>query len=463
MSSAVPTVPRPNLWLGILLACWAAAVAVAPSLAAKALLASPALVLPLAAWTLDKPARWIALFFASALLFPPLPIALGDSGPHPSLVFAGLGVLSGFAWLREWRAPRSGLAAALIALFAILLASVGLAAVHSGLAAAAGSLARVALFGIPVYVFFFVSSAPVSGTPRLSTIYYVALASALFACVDFYFQFPTPAGYGPQFVWLDSGVFRRAQGFFYEASTLGNFCAFFLVMTLVALVRSRSIAPAGRFALACGATVFLAALMLSYSRGSLVNLLIAIGVLAWWERKSWKLVRIGVLLVAFLAAAALAIWTIFPAFAEIYWLRTSASAGYLLSATEGVLSGRVATWRSLTAWIGANPLQALTGIGYKTLPYTDYLGAPLVADNMYLSLLVETGIAGLAALLWLNVAILRAAARAARSLEPQRAFYGLWMLCFWAGESVQMASGDLLTYWRVLPLYFWILALAVRE
>ena len=39
----------------------------------------------------------------------------------------------------------------------------------------------------------------------------------------------TPAGYGPQFVWLDSGVYRRAQGFFYEASTLGNFCAFFLV------------------------------------------------------------------------------------------------------------------------------------------------------------------------------------------------------------------------------------------
>ena len=34
------------------------------------------------------------------------------------------------------------------------------------------------------------------------------------------------------------------------------------------------------------------------------------------------------------------------------------------------------------------------GIGYKTLPYTDYLGSPVVADNMYLSLLVETGVAG---------------------------------------------------------------------
>jgi hypothetical protein len=36
------------------------------------------------------------------------------------------------------------------------------------------------------------------------------------------------------------------------------------------------------------------------------------------------------------------------------------------------------------------------------------------------------------------------------------------MLCFWCGEIVQMASGDLLTYWRVLPVYFFVLALAVR-
>jgi hypothetical protein len=36
------------------------------------------------------------------------------------------------------------------------------------------------------------------------------------------------------------------------------------------------------------------------------------------------------------------------------------------------------------------------------------------------------------------------------------------MLCFWCGQMVQMLSGDLLTYWRVLPVYFWVLALAVR-
>ncbi len=75
---------------------------------------------------------------------------------------------------------------------------------------------------------------------------------------------------------------------------------------------------------------------------------------------------------------------------------------------------------------------------------------------MYLSLLVETGVVGVAALVWLNIAILRAAARRSHT------FFGMWMLCFWAGQAVQMASGDLLTYWRVLPVYFWILALALR-
>ena len=111
----------------------------------------------------------------------------------------------------------------------------------------------------------------------------------------------------------------------------------------------------------------------------------------------------------------------------------------------------------------ANPWQLLFGIGYKTLPYTTYLGEPVVADNMYFSLLIETGIVGLACLAWLNAAILRASARAARAADPRRSFFGAWMLCFWSGETVQMLSGDLLTYWRVLPVYFFVLALAVRE
>jgi O-antigen ligase len=111
----------------------------------------------------------------------------------------------------------------------------------------------------------------------------------------------------------------------------------------------------------------------------------------------------------------------------------------------------------------AHPWHALFGIGYKTLAYSDFIGQTAIADNTYLSMLIETGIAGLVALLVWNVAVLRASYRAAQSEDARRSFCGIWMLCFWSGQIVQMFSADLLTYWRVLPVYMCVLALAVRR
>ncbi len=444
-----------------LLGVWAAAIVLAPSTAAKLALLAPAILLPLVWWTVQRPHRWIALFFGAALLLPPLPIALGDSGPHPSLAVAAIGLFTGALRLRGWHLHARAVDMAIAALFAVLLASVAPAALHSGLPIAGASLARVLLFGIAVYVYFYAAGVPgATGFPfrGLRWLFAAAVAAALFACVDFYFQFPAPAGFGPQFVWLDSGVYRRAQGLFYEASTLGNFCAFFLTMIAVALSRPRDQSPVSRPWLMAGGAVLFAALVLSYSRASLMNLVASLAVLAWYNRDRLRWSR----MVPLAGVAAFVTWLAFPKFAEMYWLRLSATAEYLFTATEGVLSGRVASWRTLSAWIASNPLDALAGIGYKTLPYSDYVGKPIVADNMYLSLLVETGVAGLAALLWLNVAILRQARRASRSADRATSFFGMWMLCFWTGQSLQMASGDLLTYWRVLPLYFWVLALTAR-
>lgn len=437
------------VWGALALGVWAAAIAFRP------LLAAPVAALILIWWTLRTRTRWLALFLGAALLLPPLPIPIGDSGPHPSLVFAALGLVAGALWMSHWRVPANSLNLAFAALFAMLLASVGPAAIYSGEIAAAGSAARVLLFGISVYVYFYTAWGPgraIEATRSVRFLYAAAVTAALFACVDFYFQFPAPAGYGAQFVWLDSGVYRRAQGLFYEASTLGNFCVFFLVMIAAAFSRPREESPVPRKWLALGAAVLLAALVLSYSRASLLSLGVALVVLMWRNRRRVALSRVA----ALATAGALLTWLVFPTFVVAYWMRLSSTAEFFFTATEGVLSGRVASWRTLLDWATAHPWQALTGIGYKTLPYTDYLGAPVVADNQYLGLLVETGVAGLAALVWLNVAILRAALRARESL------FSTWMLCFWAGQVVQMASGDLLTYWRVLPVYFFVLALAVR-
>jgi O-antigen ligase len=456
---------RPPRWVyaSLVIGAYAALFAAFPSPWARAMLAAPAALAAVAWWTVAQPHRWVGAFVATAILLPPLPIPLGDSGPHPSLLFAALGAFAGVLYLHDWRVTAGPLERSLICLFSLLVASAGFAVFYAGPEIGAQTLARVLLFGIGVYLFFFVTSVRGDGPPRLVPLYWAAAASAAIACVDFYYQFPAPAGFGAQFVWLDTGVFRRAQGIFYEASTLGNFCTFFLVMMAVAFTRERQYAPLSRPLLGAGGTVLFAALLFSYSRSSIVNLLVALAALVWLDHRriQW---RRAILMLAILAiAGAAASYYFLPQLVEAAWLRLSGTALYLFDHTEAMFSGRFESWRVLWRFLSAHPWDAVFGIGYKTLPYSDYIGQTVIGDNMYLSMLVETGVLGLGALLWLNFSILRAALRAARHTTAIASFLGTWMFCFWTGQLFQMLSGDLLTYWRVLPVYFLVLAWAVRE
>src|SRR5579864_3687773 len=457
--------PAPRwIFVSLVIGAYAALVAVAPSLRLAAVLAAPLALLGIAAWTLAKPNRWIGAFICAAVLLPPLPIPLGDSGPHPALLFAALGIFAGALYLRQWRIAGDALTAAFLGLFLVLLASAALAALYSGAAIAAGTLARVLLFGIGVYLFLYAAyMQPADGRLRVQPLYWAAVASAAIACVDFYYQLPAPAGFGPQFIWLDTGVYRRAQGIFYEASTLGNFCAFFLVMIAVALTRPRKETPVSRSGLVVGGVLFSAALIFSYSRASLLNLGAALVTLAWFHRTRIRWRKALPLLALSITAGVAASYFFLPAFFDMFWFRLSGSALYFFDYTEGIFSGRFESWRILGRFLVEHPWHAVLGIGYKTLPYSDYIGQTVIADNMYFSMLIETGIIGFSALVAFNLAILAAARRAARHVSPGASFFGTWMFCFWVGQSFQMLSADLLTYWRVLPVYFLVLAWAVRE
>jgi O-antigen ligase len=464
-----PTNVRPrelprNYWVAGLLGAYACAIAASPGPVDAVAWSAPLVAILAALWILQSASRWLWCFFFAALLLPPLPFALGNSGPHVGVALAGLGLISGAVRLREWRLKRDLLSFALALFFLLLLCSSALAVFYSGLDVAAGSLMRVLLFGIPVYVFFYRAHGPRPAVGEdqfghAQRLYWFGVLSALFACVDFYYQFPAPAGYGPQFIWLDSGIYRRAQGFFYEASTLGNVCAFFLVMIAVMLLRGRSQRLVSKWALWFGAPVLFAALVMSYSRASLLNLLVALGALLYLERARIRIGRLLAIAASCLVAGSLAAWQFFPEAAWNYWLRLAHSQ-FFFTQPESVLSGRLASWQTIAAFLAAHPWHAILGIGYKTLPYSNFIGQTIVADNMYLSLLVETGMVGLAAFFLLNFAILRAAWRAARSGDSRSSFFGTWIFCFWIGQLFQMLSGDLLTYWRVLPLYFWVLAMA---
>jgi hypothetical protein len=444
---------------------WAAAIALAPDPAWKLLITAPILACAVAWWTILSAERWLALFFFCAILLPPLPVVFGNTGVNIAPLFALAGVFVGVLRATEWRGWRGALPLALFVFLAVLTGSVAFAAIYSGWTIAAGSLARVLLFAVGIYVFFYTFIGPRERNAdpiRFARYLFLAGAlGALFACIDFYFQLPAPAGYGNQFIWVGQDVFRRAQGFFYEASTLGNFCVFFLVMVLVAFFRPPRERPCSRIVLAAGGIVFSAALLLSYSRASLV----AVGVAgcAFICVRRLSIAQAILTLSARVVGAATVFRIALPVLSSHYWTRLETSFHYLWSSPNGVLSGRLSTWKTIADFLLSQPWHAIFGIGYKTLPYTSYAGAGLVADNTYLSLLVETGVVGLGAFLLMNAAILRTSLRAARSPDRRASFFGSWIFCFWCGEMAQMLSGDLITYWRVLPLYFWVLATAARE
>ncbi len=436
--------------------------ALTPAMAVAAVL----LALPLCYWMLAGRANWFAAFVFAALLLPPLPFSLGGREPHLSLLAAAMGMAVGGLRAHEWQRRWNAVSRRLLIFAAILASSVAWALLDSGWEIAAASFARVCLFGIAAYVYFFFSSGPAaenhSAYRALRWVFAAAMASAAFACADFYLQLPPPSGYARQFIWLESGVYRRAQGVFYEASTLGNLCAFMLLMIATVFTRPRKQRPLGAWTLAAGGLVIGGALMLSFSRSSVANVAAGLCALAYLHRGRLRLGRLAAAAGLTGGAAVLAALALAPAVSQLYWTRMLNSFRYFLESPNGILSGRVETWNYLLQFLLAHPQYAVLGVGYKTLPYSTFVGRVVIGDNAYLSLLVETGLVGLGAMLALSAAILRECRRAAASADPQVSFFGVWMFCFWCGEMVQMLSGDILTYWRVLPLYFWALA-AARE
>ena len=423
-------------------------------------------------WVLRHPSRWVLTFLIAVLLLPPLPLPWGDSGVHIGPAIAALGLCSGVLRLARWRLRFNLLTTALVGLVLALLASVPAAFVNSGIPVAVGSLARVGLLSLSVYLFCDLACGPARRIPAeriVRCLFWAGSASALFAATDFLFQFPAPARFAEQFVWLSSGVFRRAQGVFYEASTLGCLCAFLLVMVAaIAVTGVRARLGIRPLWLWCAAIAVVSAMIFSFSRAAIINVLVSLGVLVVLERRRFRFsLRTLWLPVAACvsAAAGLALTgALFPEFFTAYVMKLSHSAEFLSSEPDIVLSQRLQSWSLLANYIGESPWQFALGIGYKTLPYSDYLGQPVVADNMYLSMLIETGWPGILALLGLSAAVLLQSYREARhAVSPVRRFCGVWMFSFWCGEMVQMLSGDILTYWRILPAFFAVLAIGSRD
>ena len=215
-----------------------------------------------------------ALFFGAALLLPPLPIAIGDSGPHPRLLFAALGLFAGVLWLRDWRIDSHLNGALLVALFGVMLASVAMAAFRSGRRIAAAAARRACCCSASRST---CSSTAPTGRARERA---ECRAAALLgggrggALRLRGFLLPVSGARG-----IRSAVrlarFRRLPpraGPVLRGQHAGQLLRVLPGDDRGGFTRPREESPVSRKALAAGGAVFFAALVLSYSRASLLNL-----------------------------------------------------------------------------------------------------------------------------------------------------------------------------------------------
>jgi O-antigen ligase len=416
---------------------------------------------------LARPAAWAWWFLALGLLLPPLPLEIGgvELPFHPAMAVFAAGLLVVWIRLREWRIERNAISATSALLLAATLISLPWAFYYSGTAVGVQSVIRWVLLASGFVLMLWIADGPLgeewTGAGFLRMILAAALLSSAFAVVDFQYQLPRTVRFADQYIYGQGDALRRAQGVFYDASALGNFCAMMLTLILALGRNARRALRLPAWLLWIPVPTLAVALVLSFSRGSVVNLIVALTALAWMRRKTLAGRSVVTLLALLLVVAAAGV-LIAPQLLLPYGSRLQYSAVEFFSNPNEVLSQRLDTWSELAGFIAGHPAQVLLGIGYKSLPYTNYFSREMVADNMYLAMLVETGLPGLLALLLFCAALLAGARRMAHDQSDAVAGLGRFLFCFWLGEMAQMLSGDILTFWRVTPVYLAILGLALR-
>ena len=285
---------------------------------------------------------------------------------------------------------------------------------------------RVLLFGISVFLFFYAASVP--GSTSRKTRRPTRTDRRGFRVVRLrrgLFQFPAPAGFGAQYIWLRSGSIGGRKDCFTKPARWGT------VRILPdddssgaawAAPASSGIAPrtvSWRGGLSRRPGV-------SYSRGSLLN---ALGGPGGADLPEPEPHPVGQVLHGVGGAAGPRRWryvcccrrsrALIGCDLDVGRIRSLGNEGLLWGASQA--GALCSSWRNTrgtrcSAW-------------FTRLPYSDYLGRTVIAEQHVLSVLAETGIVGLGAMLWFSIQILRSARRAAgrRSATPFFRKLDLWV------------------------------------
>ncbi|MEW5975332.1 MAG: O-antigen ligase family protein [Acidobacteriota bacterium] len=412
---------------------------------------------------------WLLLYFVCVWLAPAFYVNMGNQETpiHAALLPLMLGVLTPLLQLEEVRI-RSGesVLPASASFLLCLMISLPFAFWTAGFDVGLQSVQRFILVTQPFVVYAVIRMLGwVPESRSLSGIISVLLClgglSALFGVLDFYFRFPFEHPFAEQFIYLDGEKIRRAQGLFYEASSFGNMSAFLLALTFFRIYFRQRVSVTGTVILLGAAGIFTLALFLSYSRGSWLNFLVTAAVfLAIYRHRLFRTgLSLFVLLTAFIGIA----YHFSPnVVLNFFDWRVAAPIREILVDPNFMTSGRLETWSRLFTVFADQPELLLFGVGYKTLAYSHYFGQPMIADNAILSSLFETGLVGLLAFLSLNVSLLVTMNRIRRQASAPVKWYASFLFAFWCGETAQMLTGDIFTYWRNMVVFFALMALVLN-
>ncbi len=409
------------------------------------------------------PRFWVYCTAVAALVIPGLYLQVmgGESPLYVSNALFGVGILIVILKGEDIRVQWEGVGQASMLFLVALLASLPFAFWLSGSAQGSQSLLRFVLIIQPFFAYLWIRSlGPFDTEQQLRTLVKVLLGfgfiSAAYGIADFYYPIPLPHPFADQYIYLDFGHIRRAQGIFYEASSFGNVCAFMVCLAVCLLLSIRRLTIAQRVVLALAAGTFTTALFLSYSRGSWMAVTVAISVFLILQRqlKVWNCLFVCFMFGGF-------ILMVYQFSQDVVVNFFNWRLGTLIDFWQDpntATSGRWANWATLWNYFATRPWLVLFGIGYKSIPYTPIFGKPVVADNGYMSLLFEAGIPGLAAFVWLNYNLMRLLSRCRKAESHLCRLLASFLIAFWCGELAQMLTGDIFTFWRNLTVMFVLIA-----
>ncbi|MFC4103168.1 O-antigen ligase family protein [Paenibacillus xanthanilyticus] len=273
----------------------------------------------------------------------------------------------------------------------------------------------------------------------------LAVLTNLFGIIQFLIQLPLDS----KTVWIGSKKFYRASSIFMESNSFGHFTAA-ISIALSVLLFEKSRLPAVQamkgWLIPTGLIISILACLLTFSRGAMLIYLVGIIFYALITRRGSVLIKL-----AFTVSVPLA--GLFLLNQEVYQLlagRITMTVANMFTDFDSVSGGRVDSWSMAFDVIGQN---LLTGIGYKnTVEYfLLYYGEARAGDNNYITILLELGITGLAAFLYLVVSMVF---QLAQRKNRVHATMQTILLSVWVSTLIQMFVLDAFTFWRSLTILF---------